>query len=100
MKVSIIIPVYQVSDYIERCIRSVMAQTFTDIECIIVDDATEDDSIEKCERLIAEANFNANDNVFNLNDNARSVTIGDACSGKNHNPNNGGGLGLSYCITR
>lgn len=50
--VSVIVPVYQVSDYVERCIRSVMAQTYTDIECIIVDDATRDDSIEKCERLI------------------------------------------------
>lgn len=50
--VSIIIPVYQVSDYIERCVRSVMAQTYADIECIIVDDATKDDSIEKCERFI------------------------------------------------
>lgn len=50
--VSIIIPVYQVSDYIERCIRSVMAQQYTDIECIIVDDATMDDSVDKIERLI------------------------------------------------
>ncbi len=50
--VSIVIPVYQVSDYIERCIRSVMAQSYTCVECIIVDDATRDDSIEKCERLI------------------------------------------------
>ena len=50
--VSVIIPVYQVSDYVERCIRSVIVQTFTDIECIIVDDATMDDSIEKCERII------------------------------------------------
>ena len=58
--VSVIIPVYQVSDYVERCILSVMAQTFTDIECIIVDDATEDDSIEKCERLIANYNVNLN----------------------------------------
>ena len=45
--VSVIIPVYQVSDYVERCIRSVMNQTYTDIECIIVDDATKDDSIAK-----------------------------------------------------
>ena len=58
--ISIIIPVYQVSDYVERCIRSVMSQTFTDIECIIVDDATEDDSIDKCERLIKEYNDNVN----------------------------------------
>ena len=60
MKVSIIIPVYNVSGYIERCILSVMSQTYTDIECIIVDDATEDDSIEKCERII---NDNANLNI-------------------------------------
>lgn len=54
MKVTIIIPVYNVSEYIERCIKSVMNQTYSDIECIIVDDATPDDSIEKCESLIAE----------------------------------------------
>ncbi|MBR7029705.1 MAG: glycosyltransferase family 2 protein [Prevotella sp.] len=51
--VSIIVPVYNVSAYIERCIKSVMNQTYNDIECIIVDDATPDDSIVKCERLIA-----------------------------------------------
>ena len=63
MMVSIIIPVFQVSAYIERCINSVMAQTFTDIECIIVDDATKDESIEKCERLINDnVNLNHNDN--------------------------------------
>lgn len=61
--ISIIIPVYQVSDYVERCIRSVMSQTFTAIECFIVDDATEDDSIDKCERLIKEYNDNLNDNL-------------------------------------
>lgn len=50
--VSIIMPVYQVSDYVERCLKSVMKQTYTQLECIIVNDATKDDSIEKCERLI------------------------------------------------
>ena len=50
--VSVIIPVYQVSDYVERCVRSVMEQTYTDLECVIVDDATKDDSITKCEGLI------------------------------------------------
>ncbi len=54
--VSVIIPVYQVSDYVERCLNSVMSQTYSDIECIIVDDATQDDSIAKCERLIKEYN--------------------------------------------
>lgn len=50
--VSIIVPVYQVSEYVERCLKSVMNQTYRDIECIIVDDATKDDSVEKCEKLI------------------------------------------------
>lgn len=52
MKVSIIIPVYNVSDYVERCLNSVMAQTYTDLECVIVDDCTPDDSISKCQEII------------------------------------------------
>ena len=52
ISVTIIIPVYNVSEYIERCIRSVLSQTYGHIECIIVDDASPDDSIDKCERLI------------------------------------------------
>ena len=52
MTVAIIIPVYNVSDYIENCMMSVMNQTYDDMECIIVDDATQDDSIDKCYRMI------------------------------------------------
>lgn len=51
--VSVIIPVYQVSDYVERCLLSVMNQTYQSIECIIVDDCSPDDSIAKCEQLIS-----------------------------------------------
>lgn len=51
--VSIIIPIYNVSSYIERCIKSVLGQTYTNIECILVDDASPDDSISKCERLLS-----------------------------------------------
>jgi len=52
MKVAIIIPVYNVSDYVEQCIKSVIDQTYSNIECIIVDDCTPDDSIVKCQKLI------------------------------------------------
>lgn len=38
IKVSIIIPVYNVAPYIEECLRSVDNQTYQDIEVIIVDD--------------------------------------------------------------
>lgn len=52
VKVSIVVPVYNVSEYIERCIYSVICQTYPNIECIIVDDDTSDDSIVKCEKII------------------------------------------------
>ncbi len=50
--VSIVVPVYGVTDYIERCISCVMHQTYENIECVIVDDVSLDDSIAKCERMI------------------------------------------------
>lgn len=52
--ITVVIPVYNVEPYIERCIRSVLGQTLPADECIIVDDASPDDSIEICERLIGE----------------------------------------------
>jgi Glycosyltransferases involved in cell wall biogenesis len=46
MKVSIIIPVYNVRSYIKRCLESVANQSYSDIECILVDDCGKDDSME------------------------------------------------------
>ncbi|MBQ8158702.1 MAG: glycosyltransferase family 2 protein [Prevotella sp.] len=46
MKVSVIIPIYNVENYIEACIASVAAQTFHDFDVIAVDDCTQDSSIE------------------------------------------------------
>ena len=54
MKVSIIVPVYNVAPYIERCLNSVMSQTYTDIECILVDDCGTDNSMEIASQLINE----------------------------------------------
>lgn len=54
MKVSIIIPTYNVENYIEDCLRSVMSQTFTDYECIVVDDFCKDNSIKVAEKVIAD----------------------------------------------
>ncbi|MDX2479783.1 MAG: glycosyltransferase family 2 protein, partial [Desulfuromusa sp.] len=44
--VSIILPTYNRADYLRRSISSVLKQTFTDFELIIVDDASTDNSAE------------------------------------------------------
>lgn len=44
-KVSVIIPVYNVEQYIERCVRSLFEQTLIDMEYIFVDDCSPDNSI-------------------------------------------------------
>lgn len=44
--ISIIIPVYNVEQYIARCLESCVNQTFSDIEILIVDDCGSDDSIK------------------------------------------------------
>ena len=47
--VSIIIPVYNVQDYLARCVDSVLAQTYTDLEIILVDDGSIDISGDICD---------------------------------------------------
>ena len=48
-KVSIVVPVYGVEKYIERCARSLFTQTFGDIEYIFVNDCTKDSSMQVLE---------------------------------------------------
>lgn len=45
-KVSVIIPVFKVEKYIEKCLHSLFSQTLDDIEFIFIDDGTPDNSIE------------------------------------------------------
>ena len=53
-KVSIIIPVYGVEKYIERCARSLFEQTLDDIEYLFIDDCTPDKSVEILKRVLEE----------------------------------------------
>ena len=46
--VSIIIPVYNVEKYVDKCLRSIVNQTFSDIEIILINDGSTDASGEKC----------------------------------------------------
>ena len=48
-EVSIIVPVYQVEKYIRQCVDSILGQTFTDFELILVDDGSTDRSGEICD---------------------------------------------------
>lgn len=52
--ISIIVPVYNVSRYIERCARSLFEQSLNDIEYIFVDDSTQDNSIEILKSILAD----------------------------------------------
>lgn len=52
-KVSVIVPVYNVEKYIVKCIKSIIKQKLKDIEIIVVNDGTKDDSIK-----LIEENFN------------------------------------------
>ena len=42
--ISIIVPVYKVEKYLDRCVESLVRQTFNDIEIILVDDGSPDNS--------------------------------------------------------
>ena len=48
-KVSIIVPVYNVEKYLAECLDSILSQTFTDFECILVNDNSPDKSPDICD---------------------------------------------------
>ena len=48
-KISIIVPIYNVEKYLDRCVRSLCNQTLQDIEIILVDDQSPDDCPRMCD---------------------------------------------------
>lgn len=51
-EISVIVPVYNVEKYLSKCIDSILRQTFTDFEIILVDDGTEDISGQICDDYV------------------------------------------------
>ncbi len=53
-KFSIVVPIYKVEPYLERCVRSLLNQTETDIEILLVDDESPDRCPEMCDQFAKE----------------------------------------------
>ena len=49
--ISIIVPVYNVEDYIEECLESLVKQTYKNLEIILIDDGSTDNSGKICDDL-------------------------------------------------
>ncbi len=54
IKVSIIVPIYNATQYLEQCVRSLMMQTYHNIEYLFIDDASNDGSVDMLRTLIDE----------------------------------------------
>lgn len=53
---SVIVPVYKVEKYLDRCIGSILAQTFSDFELILIDDGSPDNSGQICDEYAGKDN--------------------------------------------
>ena len=53
-KLSVIVPVYNVEQYIHKCVDSILSQTFADFELILVNDGSPDN----CDKICDESNSN------------------------------------------
>lgn len=52
--VSIIVPIYNCVIHLEDCIQSILSQTYEDIELILIDDNSSDDSVIVAERIMSD----------------------------------------------
>ena len=55
-KVSIIVPVYNIEQYLEQCIDSIINQTYKNIEVLLIDDGSTDTTIEIIKEYIKNDN--------------------------------------------
>ena len=53
-KISVIVPVYNVEAYLERCVESILQQTYTHFELILINDGSTDSSGQICDHLASQ----------------------------------------------
>ena len=56
-KISVIIPIYNTSEYLDRCINSVIEQTYKNLEIILIDDGSTDGSSDICDKYAKKSFF-------------------------------------------
>ena len=52
-KISVIVPVYNAGDYLKQCLDSILQQTYTNLEILLINDGSTDDSAQICEEYKA-----------------------------------------------
>lgn len=85
-KISVIIPVYNVEKYIEKCVKSILNQTLKNYELILVDDGSTDNSGKICDKLACENN---NINVYHK-------TNGGLSDARNYGVNKSSGKYITF----
>ena len=77
-QISVIVPVYKVDPYLRRCVDSILGQTFTDFELILVDDGSPDTCGAICDEY---AQRDARDHVIHQKNGGLSAArnVGSLC---------------------
>lgn len=56
-KISIVLPCYNIENYLERCIKSIESQTFTDFEALFINDGSTDETVETFKKIKPDSRF-------------------------------------------